>query len=83
MQVITKGVALGENVVVEGMQKLRQGMVVKTTPWQIPPGFAEEPDLPAPAPPDDKTPQKIPLEASPVGTPAANPEPSATPAPAA
>jgi len=83
MQVITKGVESGENVVVEGMQKLRQGMVVKTTPWQIPPGFAEEPDLPAPAPPDDKTPQKIPLEASPVGTPAANPEPSATPAPAA
>jgi membrane fusion protein (multidrug efflux system) len=83
MQVITKGVAPGENVVVEGMQKLRQGMVVKTTPWQIPPGFAEEPDLPAPAPPDDKTPQKIPLEASPAGTPAANPEPSATPAPAA
>jgi len=83
MQVITKGVESGENVVVEGMQKLRQGMVVKTTPWQIPPGFAEEPDLPAPAPPDDKTPQKIPPEAAPAGTPAANPEPSATPAPAA
>ncbi len=83
MQVITKGVAPGENVVVEGMQKLRQGMVVKTTPWQIPPGFAEEPDLPAPVPPANENPQKIPPEAAPAGTPAANPEPSAPPAPAA
>lgn len=83
MQVITKGVAPGENVVVEGMQKLRQGMVVKTTPWQIPPGFAEEPDLPAPVPPANENPQKIPPEAAPAGTPAANPEPSSPPAPAA
>ncbi|MBJ7325758.1 MAG: efflux RND transporter periplasmic adaptor subunit [Chthoniobacterales bacterium] len=83
MQVITKGVAPGENVVVEGMQKLRQGMVVKTTPWQIPPGFAEEPDLPAPVPPANENPQKIPPEAAPAGSPAANPEPSSPPAPAA
>jgi membrane fusion protein (multidrug efflux system) len=51
MQVITDGLKPGEQVVIEGMQKLRQGMTVKTTPWQMPKGFNEEPNLPAPQPP--------------------------------
>lgn len=51
MRVITQGLKLGEQVVVEGMQKLRQGMSVKTKPWQMPEGFNPEPRLPAPAPP--------------------------------
>jgi len=91
MQVITKGLQPGENVVVEGMQKLRQGMLVKTTPWQLPPGFAEEPDLPAPVQPPDKNLEKNPPDAAPAGAaapdqpaaPVGNPSPSATPTPAA
>lgn len=51
MQVVTEGLKPGEQVVIEGMQKLRQGMTVKTTPWQMPAGFNEEPNLPAPQPP--------------------------------
>ena len=88
MQVITKGLQPGENVVVEGMQKLRQGMVVKTTPWQLPAGFAEEPDLPAPVQPADEKLEKTPPDAAPAGAPApdqpaapvGSPEPSPTPA---
>jgi membrane fusion protein (multidrug efflux system) len=51
MQVVTEGLKPGEQVVIEGMQKLRQGMTVKTTPWKMPPGFNEDPSLPAPEPP--------------------------------
>jgi membrane fusion protein (multidrug efflux system) len=51
MQVITEGLKTGEQVVIEGMQKLRQGMTVKTAPWQMPPGFNTDPSLPAPQPP--------------------------------
>ncbi len=53
MQVVSSGLHPGETVVVEGMQKLRQGMAVKTQPWQMPPGFAEDPTLPAPVAPDN------------------------------
>lgn len=69
MQVVSHGLATGEMVVVEGMQKLRQGMTVKTTPWNPPPGFAEAPNLPAPVEPDnshfDKLPPKAALEGAP------------------
>jgi membrane fusion protein (multidrug efflux system) len=51
MLVVSEGLKPGEQVVIEGMQKLRQGMTVKTTPWKMPPGFNEEPNLPAPEPP--------------------------------
>ncbi len=81
MQVVTKGLNSGETVVVEGMQKLRQGMTVKTTPWQMPPGFAEAPDLPAPVPPADSNFEKMPPTAAPEGLPA--PTPAASPAAAA
>jgi membrane fusion protein (multidrug efflux system) len=67
MQVITKGLQPGENVVVEGMQKLRQGTVVKTTPWQMPPGFAEQPDLPAPVDPAEENSETTPPDAAPPG----------------
>ena len=50
MQVVTKGLKAGEQVVIEGMQRLRQGMVVKTTPWKAPPGFKTAPNLPVPQP---------------------------------
>lgn len=88
MQVVTKGLAPGENVVVEGMQKLRQGMTVKTTPWQMPPGFAEEPTLPAPVEPKDTDFEKLPPEAALEGAPApeqpvAPPSPAPSPPPAA
>jgi len=63
MQVVKSGLQPGETVVVEGMQKLRQGMTVKTTPWQMPPGFAEDPTLPAPQKPADTDFQKLPPEA--------------------
>lgn len=86
MQVVTGGLNPGEQVVVEGMQKLRQGMSVKTTPWQMPQGFAEDPALPAPQRPADTNFEKLPPEAqvddqtppAPAATPA--PPPAATPA---
>ena len=81
MQVVTKGLAPGENVVVEGMQKLRQGMQVTTEPWQIPPGFAEDPSLPAPVEPKDPDFQKLPPEAALEGAPVASPSPAPTPEP--
>lgn len=95
MQVVKSGLQPGENIVVEGMQKLRQGMQVKTTPWTMPPGFAEDPTLPAPVPPgpatvpdsgllpkaqvDDDLPAAP--AATPAAPPAAAPSPAATPAP--
>jgi membrane fusion protein (multidrug efflux system) len=95
MQVVKSGLQPGENIVVEGMQKLRQGMQVKTTPWAMPPGFAEDPTLPAPAPPGPATvpdsellpkaqvDDDIPAApaATPAASPAAAPSPAATPAP--
>jgi membrane fusion protein, multidrug efflux system len=60
MQVVTSGLQPGETVVVEGMQKLRQGMTVKTSPWVMPPGFAEDPSLPAPVEPKDENFEKMP-----------------------
>lgn len=84
MQVVSKGLSPGENVVVEGMQKLRQGMVVKTQPWQIPPGFAEDPTLPAPVRPEDTNFDRLPPEAALEGAPAPQtpvaPAEAATPA---
>jgi len=77
MQVVSKGLSPGENVVVEGMQKLRQGMVVKTQPWKMPEGFAEDPSLPAPVRPEDENFSRLPPEAAPEGAPA----PVASPAP--
>lgn len=84
LQVVSKGLNAGETVVVEGMQKLRQGMVVKTTPWQAPPGFADAPNLPAPEPPADPGFKEMPPSAAPDGLPAPGPSPQgqATPAPA-
>ena len=85
MQVVTSGLQPGESVVVEGMQKLRQGMTVKTTPWQMPPGFAEDPTLPAPQQPTNANFQKLPPEAQvddrtpPTAAPAATPAPSPAP----
>jgi len=70
MQVVSKGLSPGENVVVEGMQKLRQDMVVKTQPWQMPPGFAEDPTLPAPVRPGDTKLNQLPPEAALEGAPA-------------
>ena len=88
MQVITEGLKPGEQVVIEGMQKLRQGMTVKTTPWQMPPGFNADPSLPAPQPPAADGDYMIePPEAALEGAPAPAepvvppPAPSATPAP--
>jgi membrane fusion protein (multidrug efflux system) len=87
MQVITKGLAAGETVVIEGMQKLRQDMIVKTTPWQMPVGFAEAPPLPAPVEPSDPNFQRLPPDAALEGatqpqTPVvAPPTPTPTPAP--
>ena len=84
MQVVSKGLSPGENVVVEGMQKLRQGMVVKTQPWQMPPGFAEDPTLPAPVRPEDTNFDRLPPEAALEGAPAPQtpvaPAEAATPA---
>ena len=80
MQVITQGLQPGENVVVEGMQKLRQGMSVKTTPWQMPAGFAEAPTLPAPVEPIDPNFQRLPPDAALEGAPAQQ-EPVITPTP--
>lgn len=92
MQVVTKGLSPGENVVVEGMQKLRQGMAVKTQPWQIPEGFAEDPTLPVPERPEDDNFDRLPPKAALEGAPApevpvapaeaAAPTPVATPEPA-
>ena len=85
MQVITDGLKPGEQVVIEGMQKLRQGMTVKTTPWQMPKGFNQEPALPAPQPPPADgnymvTPPEAALEGAVPAT-AAPEEPGASPAP--
>jgi membrane fusion protein (multidrug efflux system) len=81
MQVITSGLQPGETIVVEGMQKLRQGMTVKTTPWQMPPGFAEDPTLPAPVKPEGPIPDALPPEAQVDDRlPAAPPSPAPTPA---
>ena len=93
MQVITEGLKPGEQVVIEGMQKLRQGMTVKTTPWQMPPGFNVDPNLPAPQPPASDggymiEPPEAALEGAPApetpvapeATPTPLPEASATPA---
>jgi hypothetical protein len=86
MQVVSKGLAPGENVVVEGMQKLREGMVVKTQPWKIPPGFAEDPTLPEPVRPEgenfDRLPPKAALEGAPVPAAPVAPEPSPAASPA-
>ena len=88
MQVITDGLKPGEQVVIEGMQKLRQGMTVKTAPWQMPPGFNVDPSLPAPQPPAaDGNYQLEPPEAALEGAPAPEvpvvppPSPAATPTP--
>jgi hypothetical protein len=79
-------------VVVEGMQKLRQGMTVKTGPWKMPAGFNEEPRLPAPAPPAAGgdymiEPPKAALEGAPApaipAVPAATPAATPTPLPEA
>jgi membrane fusion protein (multidrug efflux system) len=42
-QVIEKGLAPGDRVVVEGLQKVRSGQVVKATPMQDAPGAAQQP----------------------------------------
>lgn len=82
MQVITQGLKPGEQVVIEGMQRLREGMTVKTMPWQAPPGFKKEPDLPAPqVPENDGDFQVLPPEADPPG--ATPPPPPGAPAPTA
>ena len=86
MQVVTDGLKPGEQVVIEGMQKLRQGRTVKTAPWQMPAGFNVDPSLPAPQmPPADGDYMIKPPEAALEGAPApAVPVvPQATPAPAA
>ncbi len=81
MQVVTGGIKPGEQVVIEGMQKLRQGQAVKTTPWKMPPGFNVEPNVPAPQPPAADGDYMInPPEAALEGVPAA-PVPAATPTP--
>ena len=86
MQVVTDGLKPGEQVVIEGMQKLRQGMTVKTTPWKMPAGFNVDPSLPAPQPPAADGGYMIePPEAALEGAPAPDVSvvPQATPAPAA
>ena len=86
MQVVSKGLSPGENVVVEGMQKLRQGMTVKTAPWEMPTGFAEDPTLPAPVRPEGDNFDRLPPEAALEGAPApdaATSPPAAAPAPTA
>jgi membrane fusion protein (multidrug efflux system) len=87
MQVITEGLQPDDQVVIEGMQKLRQGMTVKTTPWQMPAGFNQEPKLPAPQMPPAGgdymlEPPEAALEGAPqpAATPTPLPSPSATPA---
>ncbi|MEY3479437.1 MAG: hypothetical protein RIQ71_212 [Verrucomicrobiota bacterium] len=84
MQVVSKGLSPGENVVVEGMQKLREGMVVKTQPWKMPEGFAEDPSLPAPVKPDntefDRLPPRAALDGAPAAETPAAPEENAAPA---
>jgi membrane fusion protein (multidrug efflux system) len=91
MRVVTEGLNPGEQVVIEGMQKLRQGMTVKTTPWQMPPGFNVDPSLPAPQMPPAggdymiKPPEAAlegaPAPQEPVVPPPAAPTPAATPTP--
>jgi len=91
MQVVTGGLQPGEQVVVEGMQKLRQGMPVKTTPWKMPEGFNVEPNLPQPEIPPSSGGDyvELPPEAALEGAaapetpvvPATPPAPSPTPTP--
>jgi len=85
MQVVQSGLQPTDTIVVEGMQKLRQGMTVKTTPWEMPTGFAEAPNLPAPVEPEntkfDKLPPQAALEGAPSPEAAAPPEVTPTPAP--
>ena len=91
MQVVTGGLQPGEQVVVEGMQKLRQGMTVKTTPWKMPEGFNVEPNLPQPEIPPSSGGDyvELPPEAALEGAaapetpviPATPPAPSPTPTP--
>jgi membrane fusion protein (multidrug efflux system) len=50
LQVVTKGLAAGERVVVEGFQKVRPGMKVAAKP--APPELAGAPPEPAPTSPD-------------------------------
>lgn len=88
MQVVTEGLQPGEQVVIEGMQKLRQGMTVKTTPWQMPAGFNTDPSLPAPQlpaadgdymiKPPDAALEGAPAPETPV-VPGTTPSPAATP----
>jgi len=87
MQVVTEGLKPGEQVVIEGMQKLRQGMTVKTTPWQMPAGFNVDPSLPAPQPPAAGgdymiKPPEAALEGAPApAEPVVPPSPTPTPTP--
>ena len=88
MQVVSEGLRPGEQIVIEGMQKLRQGMTVKTTPWQMPAGFNVDPRLPAPQPPAPGgdymiEPPEAALEGAPAPAVPVVPEagPAATPAP--
>ena len=86
MQVVTAGLQPGEQVVIEGMQKLRQGMTVKTKPWQMPPGFNVDPGLPAPQPPPAGgdymlEPPEAALEGGPAPAPPPAPQPTPTPLP--
>ena len=91
MQVVTGGLQPGEQVVVEGMQKLRQGMTVKTTSWKMPEGFNVEPNLPQPEIPPSSGGDyvELPPEAALEGAaapeipvvPATPPAPSPTPTP--
>ncbi|MFZ4482863.1 MAG: efflux RND transporter periplasmic adaptor subunit [Chthoniobacterales bacterium] len=83
MRVVNTGLQPGESVVVEGMQKLRQGMTVKTSPWVMPPGFAEDPTLPAPAKPTDENFEKLPPTAQVDDETPAAPTPPPPPAPPA
>ena len=39
---VREGVEPGEDVVVDGLQRLRAGVIVKTTPW-TPPAVAADP----------------------------------------
>ena len=50
--IIERGLGAGETVVVEGLQRLRPGTVVRPTPWVAPPpGGASAPKQPAAAAP--------------------------------
>ncbi len=47
--IIDRGLGAGESVVVEGIQRLRQGAPVTASPWTPPPSAATTPSKPAPA----------------------------------